>query len=65
MVTREYPTDYFNEQMEQPKQLVTETSVIPIWVPILLSIALIGSFIIALYALSLNKRGTEAHEGKT
>jgi hypothetical protein len=50
-----YPQDFFNEQMEQPKQL-TETSVIPTWVPILLAIAIVGAFAVALYALSINRK---------
>jgi hypothetical protein len=37
--------------MEQPKQ-ITETSVIPNWVPILLAIAIVGAFAVALLAIS-------------
>jgi hypothetical protein len=55
MPKRMYPQDYFTEQIEQPKKLETD-SVIPIWVPVLLAIALVGAFAVALYALSLNKK---------
>lgn len=54
MPQRIYPEDYFNQQVE--KRAVIETTMIPNWVPILLGIALVGAFAIALYALSLNKR---------
>lgn len=63
MPNRMYPTDYFDEQIEQPKKLETETSVIPIWVPVLLAIALIGAFAIALYALSLTKKEHREQHG--
>jgi hypothetical protein len=41
---------------ETPKQLQTEPTVIPTWVPILLAIALVGAFAVALMALSLNRK---------
>jgi hypothetical protein len=57
MPERVAPSSYFNVPPNpyslQPS--MTETSVIPIWVPILISIALIGSFIVAIFALSTLK----------
>jgi len=52
MATRMYPEDYF---MSAPARMeVVET--IPIWVPLILGICIIGAFAVALYSLSLNKR---------
>jgi hypothetical protein len=56
MPQRLYPSDYFTEQIEQPQKLVTETSVIPNWVPILLGICIVLMGAITLYALSLNRK---------
>lgn len=44
MVKRTTPEKYFNE--------IQDTTSIPNWVPIILAIALIGSFSVALYAIS-------------
>lgn len=53
MPLRTYPEDYFEQE---PQRVVIEQTLIPTWVPVLLAIALIGAFAVALYALSLNKK---------
>ena len=50
MPQRMYPSDYYGECVTAPTTV--ETSVIPTWVPILLAIALIGAFAVALYSIS-------------
>lgn len=52
MPTRMYPEDYYNME---PKKAEIEPTSIPNWVPILLGIAIVGAFIVALYSLSIHK----------
>jgi hypothetical protein len=47
-----YPEDYYNME---PKKAEIEPTSIPNWVPILLGIAIVGAFIVALYSLSIHK----------
>jgi hypothetical protein len=65
MVTRISPNDYFFQNQPEKRNVVEhnytnqpqyvpyqlETTQIPDWVPILLGIALVGAFIVALYAI--------------
>ncbi len=53
MPQRMYPSDYYGECVTEQ---VTEPSVIPIWVPVLIGISIIAITLVALYAISKSSK---------